>query len=286
MKSSNKLLVIFTTTIALSAYISASIVYADSSDKQESTGHSLFSFKRDKTIKGNGQIVTQVRTVHQFNGIYVSGLANVIVEQGDKNQVNISTDQNILPYMKTTVKNNQLYIGSQKNVSLNPSQAMNIIITSKSLNFSQISTAGKITFTAKNINSDSLSTKIGGETKMTLSGNVKNADFDLAGKSDVTLCDINATDINFNTAGESTIHLCGHGSNLMLKAAGKSDIDAKNFTVENLKVLGAGSINITSRVLKGINVTAFGKVHVNYYGSPKTIDKTAFGNVVLQKIGN
>lgn len=157
MKSSNKLLVIFTTAIALSAYVGANIVYANSSDKKNGIENASFSFNHGKTIDGNGQIVTQVRTITTFNGIHVSGLANVIVEKGNTDQVNISADQNLLPYMKTTVKNNQLYIGSQENVSLNPSQAMNIIIISKTLNFSDISTAGKITFTAKNINANKLS---------------------------------------------------------------------------------------------------------------------------------
>lgn len=276
MKPSNKLLVILTSAIALSTTVGVSIIYANSS----------FSIKDEKTIPGNGQIVTQVRTVSAFSGIHVSGLANVIVVQGNSNQVNISTDQNLLPYMKTTVKKNQLYIGSEKNTALNPSHVINIIITSKTLNFSDISTAGKITFTAKNINTNTLNAKIGGNTNMILSGNVKDEDLNLAGKSDVTLCDMRATDIHFNAAGNSSIHLCGHARDLTLKSAGKFDVDAKNFTADNLVVLGAGDMTITSRVKKSIHVTAFGKVAVNYYGNPAVIDKKSFGNVTLEKMGH
>lgn len=275
MKSSNKLLVILTSAIALSTYVGASIIYANSS----------FSIGDEKTIQGNGQIVTQVRTVSPFNGIHVSGLANVMIVKGNSDQVNISTDQNLLPYLKTTVKNNQLYIGNEKNTDLNPSHVINIIITSKTLHFSDISAAGKITLTAKNIDTPKLRAKIGGDTNMTLSGKIENGDLNLAGKSDVTLCDMSATDIHFNAAGNSRIHLCGHASNVILKSAGKVDVDAKNFTADNLEVLGAGDITMTSRVQKSIHVTAFGKVTVHYYGNPSVIDKKSFGNVTLKKIG-
>lgn len=285
MKHSNKLLIVTTAVVALSIYVGASIVYANTSNKNDETGNSLFSLN-NKTIKGNGQIVTEVRKISSFNSINVSGFAKIVVEKGKENSVNISTDQNLQPYLKVLVENNQLVIRTKKNVGIAPSQAMNIIITSKSDNFSDITTAGKIMFTAKNVNSNQLNVKIAGETIMGLSGNMKITDFNLAGKSDVTLNNINGTAINVNSAGNSMIHLSGNSNNLSLNSAGKSDIDAKNLTTNNLKVMGAGDMNITARVLKSIQVTALGKVNVNYYGNPGMINKMPFGNITVQKEGN
>ena len=62
------------------------------------------------TINGSGDIVTESRDVSGFDKVALAGFGDVTIEVGDEESLTVSTDDNIMPYVTTEVKNNTLVL--------------------------------------------------------------------------------------------------------------------------------------------------------------------------------
>lgn len=139
---------------------------------------------------------------------------------------------------------------------------------------------------AKDIQSDNLVMNLGGQNTVDLSGSIKNAAFNMGGKTALNYGDVHAKNLVINVGGEAAIKLSGDVANLSLKVGGKSSIMAKHLTTQRLSVKGAGESALTLRVAQAIDVQAFGKIDLNYYGNPSTIHKIAIGDVNIHKVAD
>jgi len=70
---------------------------------------------------GNGDIISEERTVEGFNGVKLEGVANINVYPGENYRVIVKTDSNLMDRVLTTVSGNILHI-SQKSGSFNATE--------------------------------------------------------------------------------------------------------------------------------------------------------------------
>jgi len=68
----------------------------------------------DEFEKGNGEIVTERRSITDFKKLKIGGNFEVILKKGDDNYVRIITDENLLSFIDTDVKDDVLFITQQK----------------------------------------------------------------------------------------------------------------------------------------------------------------------------
>jgi len=64
--------------------------------------------------KGNGEIVTERRTVSEFNELKIGGNFEVLLEKGNSSYVEINTDENLLEFIDSEVYGAVLEITQQK----------------------------------------------------------------------------------------------------------------------------------------------------------------------------
>ena len=93
-------------------------------------------------INGNGKVVKEIRQLSGFKAISVKMAINLLVSQGAEEKVVVETDENILPYLMTIVKDGKLYIFIKGNV--NNSKEMKVYVTVKQLNELEASSAAKV----------------------------------------------------------------------------------------------------------------------------------------------
>ena len=75
--------------------------------------HGLFKFSIDLGgEKGSGKIVTEKRSLSGFKGVDVGGVFQVEITAGKEFAVEVETDDNLLPLIKTEVNNGVLEIES------------------------------------------------------------------------------------------------------------------------------------------------------------------------------
>lgn len=274
MKNSKKLLWIISGVILAIALIISTSFRASASSL-------LSSLTNNTTIIGNGKIVTKSIAVTGFDAVNIGGKFDVTIHPGNPSSVVMTTDENILPYINTSVSQTTLNIGMQSNTSVSTSQAEKIFITSPTLH--TITVGGKTTLHAANINTDHLAFTLNGKSIADLQGNIKNLQLNLNGKSELHVAVMHDDTIDLTMGGKGIVYLSGVVKNLNIISGGQATILAKNLIADNVTISGAGESNITVQALKTLSISTAGKSDIKYYGNP-TINRNSFGASSLEKL--
>jgi hypothetical protein len=208
---------------------------------------------------GSGKIVNESRDVSGFNQIDLNGVGELIITQGNKESVTIEADDNIMPYIKTSVNNNKLTINFENNMPM-PTQSVKIHVTVKDINSINVSGSGKINSSnlnvnnltvningagesiLNNLNAQTLKMKISGAGKMTVSGNVNEQTIDISGAGEHNANNLNSkiASISINGGGKATVRV-SDTLNAVINGAGQiSYIGSPKITQQ---INGAGNTN-------------------------------------------
>ena len=68
----------------------------------------LASCTDDDKINGSGNMVTETREVSEFTKVSSEGVFEVNITEEDTQSVEVTADNNIMPYVNTNVSSNQL----------------------------------------------------------------------------------------------------------------------------------------------------------------------------------
>jgi hypothetical protein len=200
------------------------------------------------TVTGSGNIITQPRSVSGYTGISFSGAGELNIMQGTTESLAITTDDNLMEYIETTVQNGVLHIGFRDGVDLKPSDTIIFDAAVKTLNSIVFSGAGSIRANGLVVASGSFDFTVSGVADCVISGQTDQQNIVVNGT-----CTYNSPDFESTTA---TVDISGVG-------------------------------DITLWVSDNLDVTISGVGHVYYFGTPGTvtnIDISGVGDV--QKLGN
>ena len=129
-------------------------------------------------IKGDGSITSTNRPIADFSALVVSGAYQIQWSSG-KPALTISTDQNLLPLITTSVSGDSLRIDWQEN--LRPTKGIKIVVSSASLKDVQLN--GAVSLTASNLSGQDLKLESNGASSIIVDGSVTNLDANLSGAS-------------------------------------------------------------------------------------------------------
>ncbi len=217
----------------------------------------------DKTIEGNGKIVTQNRVVQKAEKIELSGNFDVEITQADQTTVSIDADENLQSFIVINESDNKLVFKEKKNYQLKSEFPIKIRISTPKL--SKISLKGSGAVIGKN--------KFTGMDKLLLS-------LSGSGKMDLAL---NSPAIEVDIAGVGSMVLAGETKNAEFNIAGSGDCDATQLKTENtkVKVAGVGTIKVFADVLLDVNVAGSGSV---YYKGAATVKQKIAGIGSIKKL--
>lgn len=198
---------------------------------------------------GSGDLKTENRPVTDFHAIEISYPANVVITQGSAESLKIEAEDNILPGLKTQVRNGRLEIfyKVENDKHVNPTKPVKITITVTNLDAVQFSSAG--TLTLDGIKTDSL-------------------DFDLSGAGKVEVNNLETQSLKVNLSGTGSMDASGVADQLDVNISGAGSFnggDLHSQTV-SINISGLGSATVWADKKLDANVSGAGSV--NYYGSP------------------
>lgn len=211
----------------------------------------------NKKIKGNGNVITETRTTNDYDGIKCAGSMDFVLVAGDEGKIILEGDSNLLEYIITEVKDDNLIIKVEKGINMSyKNKSIKVIIPFK--NISKVSLAGSGDLINKDvINSERLSVS-------------------LAGSGDLSL-NVKAENIKGSIAGSGDLTLKGITNNLVAKVAGSGDFHGFDLQSNNTEVAVAGSGDakvVSNEILKA---RVAGSGDIVYRGNPK-IDKKVAGS--------
>ncbi len=242
-----------------------------------------------KTVKASKNYVTKNIKVDDFTKLSVTGSPDVLYTQkSGKPGVEVYTSDNIVDLLDIRVKDNTLYVGFKKNVSVSYDK-LEVRVSSETLN--GISVAGSGDVELKNgLKTDELNISVAGSgdisgdniactglgISIAGSGDIDCSDIacdelkvSVAGSGDAKLHNVMTRFAKSSVAGSGTIKLSGTTQEAEYNVAGSGDLFASDFVARKVSASVAGSGDIKCHATDFLKVRTSGSGSVGYKGNPE-----------------
>lgn len=222
-----------------------------------------------KTVKASKNYVTKDIKVDNFTKLSVAGSPDVTYTQkSGKPTVEVYTSDNIVDLLDIRVKDNTLYIGFKKNVSVSYNK-LEVRVSAEKLN--GIAVAGSGDVELKNgLKTDDIKISVAGSGD--ISGNnisCTDLDISIAGSGDMKLNNVTANFTRASVAGSGTAILSGSTQEAEYSVAGSGDLLASDFVAKKASASVAGSGDIKCHATDFLKVRTSGSGSVGYKGNPE-----------------
>ncbi|MCL5985535.1 MAG: DUF2807 domain-containing protein [Actinobacteria bacterium] len=204
-----------------------------------------------RVLRGSGNVITEERDVKDFNKAALTGVGNLIIEQGDGESLTIEAEDNILPKIVTRVKNGELSIGFVGGPTPLPTEDIKFYLKVKDL--SRIALSGTGVITSSKFETDNL-------------------EFDLSGAGEVNF-KVSVDTIKTIVSGFGTIILAGDTGKQEVRVSGAGSYLAKDLVSKECDITISGAGSATVNVSEKLNVVISGAGSVNYIGNPEINQK-------------
>lgn len=203
----------------------------------------------DKSIKGNGNVVTENRKTSDYDAVSLVGFMDVALVKGSEGNLTIEAESNLQEYITTEVKNGTLKISVEKGVNISPSRNKSIKVTVpfEDLEGAYLTGSGDI-WTEDKITARDFSLSVTGSGDMNI--------------------EIEADEIDGKVTGSGDIQLIGTASELECNVTGSGDFDAYKLKANIVSAQVSGSGDIMVYAEKELNARIAGSGDIEYKGNP------------------
>ena len=212
------------------------------------SGTSPFQFEGiGETITGSGKLITETRPVSGVSRVELMIDANLEIQQGSQESLQVTTDDNILSVLQTNVVGGKLNIRYQPTVNVRGIYQPKLVLTVKDLSSLRLSSSGTV-------NVGPLTTG--------------NFDLNLTSSCNVNIQGIQADKITTNITSSGNITIQGSANSLVLHVTSSGNFRAEDLKVQEANVTLSSSGNVTLWVVESLDAELSSSGNVAYYGSP------------------
>jgi hypothetical protein len=213
--------------------------------------------------EGSGNIISETRQVSDFDWVQLNGLGDVILSQGDREQLTIEAEDNVITRITTEVRDGVLYIGFDRKVVL-PTKTIKYYLTMRDIR--GLETKGVSNIQAEKIDTDRL-------------------DVSISGTGNINIFDLSAQQLFVNISGAGNFQAEGEISEQKVNLSGAGSYDSEDLSCKNADITITGLGKVTLWVSDNLDVTISGAGGVDYYGNPQVNQQiSGLGN--LKRLGS
>ncbi len=211
--------------------------------------------------KGNGKPKEESRTVGEYDKVIVGSAFNVEASEGKLGPIKVSADSNLLPIIKTEVKNRTLKVWIKG--SMTTSSPLKLTLSTPSIKGFEASGATHVNL---NLNSKhDLALGASGASDIKVNGDLIDLSCDLSGASRATFTTPSLTNLTANLSGASGLNFAGsvtslnaelsgastikgrmHGNKVKVRLSGASSASLGKFTNVDKEATGGSSVDFGS----------------------------------------
>ncbi len=195
-----------------------------------------------QTVRGSGNVTSETRPVTGFTGVELASSGQVIVSLGDSESVVVEADDNLLPYIQTTIRNGVLVIGAKPLTSISMTSPVHVTIIMKSLNKASVTGSGDMTIDGAA--AQDMTFSLPGSGTITAAGTADSVTITLKGSGDIRCGDLQAKSANVKINGSGNVTVFA-----------SENLTASIFGSGNIQYL-SGPTNINKSVTGSGNITA------------------------------
>ncbi|HSH89707.1 MAG TPA: head GIN domain-containing protein [Ramlibacter sp.] len=216
-----------------------------------------------ETVKGNGVVKQQTRTVGAFSAIELSLPAQVELRMGSIESVTVEADENILPLIETSTERGALQLRASKRNLRFDARTLKIVVNAKEIR--QLSIGGSGSINAAVLKAPKLELEIGGAGSMELK-------------------QLESETVETSIGGSGNVKLAGAVRKLSIAIGGSGDVDAPQLKADEASVSIGGSGKATLWSVNSLKASIAGSGDVHYYGDPKT-SVSVVGSGGIKRLG-
>lgn len=213
-------------------------------------------------VKGNGESVDRKFNVSDFDAIDVSGGFDVVLVQGNSEEVTLTAQENLFEYITVSVDQGTLKIYTENNIM--STRQMKARIAFKNIGKLRVSGGGDVT----------------GETEV----NVPDLDVELSGGGDLTTT-IKTDELRCHISGGGDAKIDGNIKYYFLELRGGGDVES-TVAAENIdcNISGGGNIDLRSKEMVStatIDINGGGNVNADINAEKLNISVSGGGDATL-----
>ena len=148
-------------------------------------------------IKGSGVAATEDRQIEDFDTINLVGFGDVDLTVGPETSLTVTTDDNLIEIVETTVENGRLTISTKE--SINTKSGLKFSITTPTL--SKIKVSGATKLKVSEASGEQLDIDVSGAGKVSGTGSVTNLEVSVSGAGSISLSELKAENTKISIAG-------------------------------------------------------------------------------------
>ena len=205
-------------------------------------------------VPGSGQIEREERPVSSFTKVTLSGEGELIIQQGDTEELTIEADHNLFEYLKTEVNGNELNIGTKDGYDPRPTKPIRYFVTVKNVDAVSISGSGSVT--AEEFTGEKLAISI-------------------SGSAEAKLAYLDVKELTVSISGSGKVMASGKTDKISVKIAGSGEIRTKDLQTKEVKVSVAGSGDAEVWATDKLDVSVAGSGDVRYKGEARVKQNVA-----------
>ncbi len=190
-------------------------------------------------IRGSGKLISESRPVEGFTRVSLKGTGRVVIDVNGAESLEITADDNLLPYLTAEIKDDQLILGTKDNSNISPSKDVVYKLTAKNLNSIELGGSGDID--AKGIHTDDLKILIAGSGDVSTAGTAERQEVTVAGSGDYKAENMKSKTVTVNIAGSGDADLDA-SEKLDVTIAGSGSIKYTGNPMVTQRILGSGSV--------------------------------------------
>lgn len=211
-------------------------------------------------LRGNGNVITQERTVSSFNKIIVNGVYNVYLTQGENESVKVETDENLQEVVIVKNSGDALILSWKKGINVKKKTKMNVYVTLKDIAKLEIKGVGNV------------------KTSSKLSLNELDIEASGVGNTSLEL-DCKKLDGEISMVGNFTLK--GKVAEVTLDNNGTGALRAFDLVAQKLEINNSGIGKVEVNAQQEISITSSGIGSVYYKGNAKTtkLDHRGMGKI-------
>lgn len=213
-----------------------------------------------KRITGSGVVTKEARDLKDFTGVKTATSIDIYLSQGNKFEVVVEADDNIIEHIVTEVDDGVLKVYFDK-INILRAEKRIVHVTMKDIDYISASSAGDVI----------------GQTPV----KSENLKIRTSSAGDVKL-EVYAKNLDLSTSSSGDITLSGEADYMEASTSSAGDIKAYELTVDeaDIKASSAGDVKIT--VTKRLYARASSAGDIYYRGNPERVDarSSSAGDVV------
>ena len=216
------------------------------------------------SVKGSGKVVTEKRAVSGFNEVSLDISGNLEVIQGSTEGVAIEADDNIIPYIETSVENGRLRVRFSKNINYHTRNTIKVTVNARNVEGLAVSGSGDIS--ANGLKTLKLRTRISGSGNMRLKA-------------------LQVDDLSVAISGSGNFLADGAANSMEGSIAGSGDLRASGLSAKRVKINIAGSGDAALWVRETLQVSVAGSGDVKFYGEGSLTKSSIAGSGSVKHMG-